>query len=34
MAIGSETLNLTAQIVASHASTTELSPAELLNEIK
>ena len=32
--MASEVLNLTAQIVTSHASMTELSPKELLQEIK
>ena len=32
--MASEVLNLTAQIVSSHASMTELSPKELVQEIK
>jgi predicted transcriptional regulator len=32
--MASEVLNLTAQIVSSHASMTELSPQELVQEIK
>ena len=32
--MASEVLNLTAQIVISHASMTELSPKELVKEIK
>ena len=32
--MASEVLNLTAQIVISHASMTELSPKELVQEIK
>ena len=32
--MASEVLNLTAQIVSSHASMTELSPKELVKEIK
>lgn len=32
--MASEVLNLTAQIVMAHASVTELSPRELLQEIK
>ena len=32
--MASEVLNLTAQIVSSHASMTELSPKELVREIK
>jgi len=32
--MASEVLNLTAQIVSSHASMTELSPEELVQEIK
>jgi predicted transcriptional regulator len=32
--MANETLSLTAQIVASHASATELTPTELINEIK
>jgi len=32
--MASEVLNLTAQIVSSHASMTELSPQELVKEIK